>query len=71
MNRHRLRELHGRYVRWDAILRDILNEKIEIVQNRIRTDSETEADDDDVDDKFDEDTPDETGAKAYDTYWIF
>ena len=33
-NRHCLRGLDGKYGRWDEILRDILNGKLKIVQNR-------------------------------------
>ena len=47
-NRHCLRGLDGKYGRWDEILRDTLNGKLKIVQNR-KTDSETEDDDDDED----------------------
>ena len=61
-NRHCLRGLDGKYGRWDEILRDILNGKLKIVQNR-KTDSETEDDDDDED----EEMPEETGNITYDT----
>ena len=63
-NRHCLRCLDGKYGRWDEILRDILNGKFKIVQNREVTDIETEDDDD----EDDEDVPEEIGApKTYDT----
>ena len=63
-NRHCLRGLDGKYGRWDEILRDILNRKLIIVQNRKPTDTETE-DDDDEDDA---DVPEEIGTpKIYDT----
>ena len=61
-NRHCLRGLDGKYGRWDEILRDMLNGKLKIVQNR-KTDSETEDDDDDED----EEMPEETGNITYDT----
>ena len=61
-NRHCLRGLDGKYGRWDEILRDILNGKLKIVQNR-KTDSKTEDDDDDED----EEMPEETGNITYDT----
>ena len=63
-NRHCLRGLNGMYGRWDKILRDILNGKLEIVQNRKTTDTETEDDDD----KDDGDLLEEIGTpKTYDT----
>ena len=40
-NRHCLRGLDGKYGRWDEILRDILNGKLKIVQNRRKTDTDT------------------------------
>ena len=40
-NRHCLRGLDGKYGRWDEILRDILNGKLKIVQNRKVSVSET------------------------------
>ena len=63
-NRHCLRGLDGKYGRWDEILRDILNGKLKIVQNRKQTGSDTEEEDDDDDD---EEMPEETGTKVYDT----
>ena len=57
-NRQCLRGLDGNYGRWDEILRDILNGKLTIVQNRKATDTETEDDDD----EDDEDAPEEIGA---------
>ena len=56
-NRHCLRGLDGKYGRWDEILRDILNGKLKIVQNKKRAGSETDDDDEDEDD---EETPEET-----------
>ena len=58
-NRHCLRGLDGKYGRWDEILRDILNGKLKIVQNKKRAESETDDDDEDGDD---EETPEETGT---------
>ena len=62
-NRHCLRGLDGKYGRWDEILRDILNGKLKIVQNRKVSVSETEDEDDDDD----EEMPEETGNRTYDT----
>ena len=63
-NRHCLRGLDGKYGRGDEILRDILNGKLKIVQNRKTTDTETEDDDD----EDDEDVPEEIETpKIYDT----
>ena len=50
-NRQCLRGLDGKYGRWDEILRDILNGKLKIVQNRKRADTDTEEEDDDDDDQ--------------------
>ena len=64
-NRHCLRGLDGKYGRWDEILRDILNGKLKIVQNKKRAESETDDDDEDEDD---EETPEEIGTPiVYDT----
>ena len=64
-NRHCLRGLDGKYGRWDEILRDILNGKLKIVQNKKRAESETDDDDEDEDD---EETPEEIGTPiTYDT----
>ena len=61
-NRHCLRGLDGKYGRLDEILRDILNGKLKIVQNRKTTDTETEDDDD----EDDEEVPEEIGTpKTY------
>ena len=62
-NRHCLRGLDGKDGRWDEILRDILNGKLKIVQNRKMSMSETEDEDDDDD----EEMPEETGNRSYDT----
>ena len=59
-NRHCLRGLDGKYGRWDKILRDILNGKLKIVQNRKISVSETEDEDDDDDD---EEMSEETGNR--------
>ena len=63
-NRHCLRALDGKYGKWDEILRDILNGKLRIVQNKKQTETETEDEDDDDDDE--EEMPEEAG-KTYDT----
>ena len=62
-NRHCLRGLDGKHGRWDEILRDILNGKLKIVQNRKTSISESEDDDDDDD----EEMPEEIGNRSYDT----
>ena len=64
-NRHCLRGLDGKYGQWAEILRDILNGKLKIVQNRKRAESDTENDDNDDDD--DEEMPEDTGDRVYDT----
>ena len=46
-------------------MRDILNGKLKIVQNRKRAESDTENDDNDDDD--DEEMPEDTGDRVYDT----
>ena len=66
-NRHCLRGLDGKYGKWDEILRDIINAKLKIVQNRESTGSDTEEEDENDDD---EEMPEETGTptpKVYDT----
>ena len=63
-NRHCLRGMDGKYGRWYEILRDILNGKLKIVQNRKMSMSVTEDEDDDDDD---EEMPEETGNRSYDT----
>ena len=63
-NRHCLRGLDGKYGKWDENLRDILNGKLRIVQNKKQTETETEDEDDDDDDE--EVIPEEAG-KTYDT----
>ena len=60
-NRHCLRGLDGKYGKWDEILRDILNGKLRIVQNKKHTETETEDEDED-----DEEIPEDAG-KTYDT----
>ena len=60
-NRHCLRGLGGKYEKWDEILKDILNGKLRIVQNKKHTETETEDEDED-----DEEIPEDAG-KTYDT----
>ena len=60
-----MRGLDGKYGRWDEILRDILNGKLKIGQNRKTSISESEDDDDDDDD--DEEMPEEIGNRSYNT----
>ena len=55
-NRHCLRELDGKYGRWDEILRDILNGKLKIVQNRKKTETDTEEEDNEDDEEMPETT---------------
>ena len=59
-NRHCLRGLDGKYGRWDEILRDVLNGKLKIVQNRRKTETDTEEEDD-------EEMPETTERETYDT----
>ena len=61
-NRHCLRGLDGKYGRWDEILRAILNGKLKIVQNRRKTETDTEENDED-----DEEMPETTERETYDT----
>ena len=62
-NRHYLGGLDGKYGLGDEIMRDILNGKLKIVQNRKTSVSETEDEDDDDDD---EELPEEAGNRSYD-----
>ena len=62
-NRHCLRGLDGKYGRWDEILRDILNGKLKIVQNRKKTETDTEEEDD----EDDEEMPETTERETYDS----
>ena len=65
--RHCLRGLDGKYGGWDEILRDILNGKLKILQNRKQPGSDTEEEDDYYDN---EEMPEEIGTptpKVYDT----
>ena len=52
-----------KYGRLDEILRDILNGKPKIVQNRTKSECDTEDEDDD----YEEDMPEETPNRTYDT----
>ena len=52
------------YGRWDEILRDILNGKLKLVQNRRKADTDTEEEDDEDDD---EEMPEAAGRQTYDT----
>ena len=62
-NRHYLRGLDGKYGRWEKILRDILNSKLKIVQNKKWAESDTDDDDDD------KEMSEETGLPTeYDTF---
>ena len=63
-NRHCPRGLDGKYGRWNEILRDTLNGKLKIVQNRKQTASDTE--EDDYDD--DEEMPEEIGTPTPKVY---
>ena len=63
-NRHCLRGLDGKYGRWDEILRDILNGKLN-VQTRKKTDTDTEEEEEEDDD--DEKIPETTRKQRYDT----
>ena len=62
-NRHCLRGLDGQNGRWDEILRDILNGKLKYVQNRKKTETDTEEEDD----EDDEEMPETTERETYDT----
>ena len=62
-NRHCLEGLEGKYGRWVEILCNILNSKLQIVQNWKKSESDAEVDDDDDE----EEMPEETGNRTYDT----
>ena len=49
-NRHCLRGVDGKYIQWNEILRDILNGKLKIIQNRTHTyESESESEEGEID----------------------
>ena len=51
-NRHCLRGVDGKYIQWNEILRDILNGKLKIIQNRTRkSESESESEEGEIDEK--------------------
>ena len=56
-NSHCLRGLDGKYGKWDEILRDILNGKLRIVQDKKHTETDSEVDHDDDEE---EEIPEET-----------
>ena len=52
------------YGRWDESIRDLLNDKLKIVLDGKKTDTDTE---DDGEDDVDEEMPETTGRLTYDT----
>ena len=53
-NRHCLRGIDGKYIQWNEILRDILNGKLKIIQNRTRkSESESESEEGEIDEESD------------------
>ena len=49
-NRNCLREVDGKYIQWNEILRDVLNGKLKIVQNQ-RNESESESEEGEIEDE--------------------
>ena len=56
-NRHCLRGVDGKYIQWNEKLRDILNGKLKIIQNRTRkSESESESEKCEIDEESDFET---------------
>ena len=72
-NRHCLRGVDGKYIQWNEILRDILNGKLKIIQNRTRkSESESESEESEIDEESDfemenADTSERNGYKPINT----
>ena len=53
-NRHCLRGVDGKYIQWNEILRDILNGKLKLIQNRKhKSESESESEEGEIDEESD------------------
>ena len=72
-NRHCLRVVDRKYIQWNEILRDILNGKLKIIQNRTRkSESESASEEDEIDEESDFEienpyTSERNGYKPIDT----
>ena len=67
-NRHCLRSVDGKYIQWNEILRDILNGKLKIIQNRTRkSESESESEEGETDEEsdFELENPDTSERNGY------
>ena len=67
-NRHCLRGVDGKYIQWNEILRDILNGKLKIIQNRTRkseSKSESEEGENDKESDFEMENPDTSERNGY------
>ena len=67
-NRHCLRGVDGKYIQWNEILRDILNGKLKIIQNRTRkSESESESEEGETDEEidFEMENPDTSERNGY------
>ena len=67
-NRHCLRSVDGKYIQWNEILRDILNGKLKIIQNRKdKSESESESEEGEIDEEsdFEMENPDTSKRNGY------
>ena len=67
-NRHGLRGVDGKYIQWNEILRDILNGKLKIIQNRThKYESESESEEGEIDEEsdFEMENPDTSERNGY------
>ena len=67
-NRHCLRGVDGKYTQWNGILRDILNGKLKIIQNRThKSESESESEEGEIDEEsdFEMENPDTSERNGY------
>ena len=67
-NRHCFRGVDGKYIQWNEILRDILNGKLKIIQNRTRKfESESESEEAEIDEEsdFEMENPDTSERNGY------
>ena len=69
-NRHCLRGVNGKYIQWKENLRDILNGKLKIIQNRTgNSDNESESEEGEINDHDESDSemenPDTSERNGY------
>ena len=67
-NQHCLQGVDGKYIQWNEILRDILNGKLKIIQNRTRkSESESESEEGEIDEEsdFEMENPDTSERNGY------